>query len=264
MPPQTAEPVPPVPTPVQQKNYKIPAIAGGVALVGLVGAWLFFGSSTQTVALTDVECEQIYWDSSLAKAQTDMEQLQATHPEVSILEASLNIFYSPTLGDCVISNFARIQGTFTLQPEQFPDMFFESAGETAVVAFLSDTVGRAITPSSLEWEGVMTDLSASEAQKSGSLATNPSNDEECQVAFSNNLSQAIDTLSEPGESVSKALFFSTSLGYCVGIVQINRGREQEFNIFNAATGYPLDADDNVTAIADYAARGEVSMPADTQ
>jgi hypothetical protein len=250
-------PSPERPTLQVSRHSPRPKILIAVLVIVLlaVGAWSWmYFYSTKPVAnpTTDAQCDKVYSESSQQGAQDRIQALQVVHPDVTVLEASLDLFYSPALSGCVIGNFARIQSTSPLRPDQFSDALFQADGTSTVVGYFTEaSTGQDITPQSPQWNSLLQDLSASEAQKNGTVAASPSSDAECEAAYEQNVMAVVQTDSTQGGSISKALFYSQSLQYCVGIVAIIKGNVHSYDSFNAATTQQLNPDDNVKALQDY-------------
>ena|SRR3989344_303263 len=264
MPPiDPAQNIPSVDT--SQAHKLIPTLVV-VALILGAGFALFYNrglipGEQMVIVTSDESCEQKFWDSSLPKAQQQMVGLQVAHPDVTVLEMALNVFYSPTVQGCVVSSFARLQSVVLLQAEQFPDAFFQTIGPvgTTIGYFFEAATGRAITPDLPEWESVLADLDASEARKTtaaeairrttGDLIV-PTDTEGCTAAFWRDAEEVASGLEESGTLATKTLFYSPSLKQCIAFIHIDKGREQEIFTFNAATGEFLNAEDNMYAISD--------------
>jgi hypothetical protein len=233
-------------SPLPQGDYSNPTYPSTQMPVG--------NASNVTATGTD-ECMHAYWETLRPAAEQQIINLHQNNPSLTIIETSLDIFYSSSLRTCVAGNFARIEGAYPVNATDFPDAYFESDDDYhAVIGFFFTPDGVAIKPNSPQWNVVKAYLQTLAENRRAFSYNTPTSDEECKVAYQGNLNAAIENVKQPGETVSASLFFSKSLGYCVGLILAESGNVHNWYSFNASNGDVLSSSDSVVAIEEYSSR----------
>jgi uncharacterized membrane protein YukC len=79
-------------------------------------------------------------------------------------------------------------------------------------------------------------------------------DAECATLYMQNIDAAAMNLSADGSRIEKGLYYSPTLGYCVGLLVAQKETVTNVFTFNAATGDMLNPEDNAVALQEYSSR----------